>query len=126
MHTNQQPRLLVGSGEFMDGGGCGRVDAVGGGWALDGGDDGLGMGTSILEGRRRRAVVEDMRMGGVLKAALTGVSHRHGSERVAPAWQTAVYIRLARMNQSDDQRREDRHVAARCRSESRLSKSRYG
>jgi hypothetical protein len=44
----------------VDGGRRGRADAIGGGGALDGGDDALGMGRAVLERGRRRAVVEDV------------------------------------------------------------------
>ncbi|KAJ7883215.1 hypothetical protein B0H14DRAFT_2565006 [Mycena olivaceomarginata] len=48
---DQKTRLLVCGGEFVDCGVCGRVDAVGGGGALDGRANVLRMGGAILEGR---------------------------------------------------------------------------
>ncbi|KAJ7822336.1 hypothetical protein B0H14DRAFT_3470850 [Mycena olivaceomarginata] len=56
---DQKTRLLVCGGEFVDCGICGRVDAVGGGGALDGRANVLRMGGAILEGSRGRAVAQD-------------------------------------------------------------------
>ncbi|KAJ7938095.1 hypothetical protein B0H13DRAFT_1852029 [Mycena leptocephala] len=68
--ARSETRLLVCGGEFVDFGVCGRVDAVGGGGALDGRANVLRMGGAILEGGRGRAVAQDMILRGLLEAVL--------------------------------------------------------